>query len=268
MKRYRRHPATFGSIWLDSIAGKVNLDSFRSHGPFVWQHRHDRTAYERSYADLADRYGSLAASATEDGAFGARCEDVDGKKVSRDLLDSVAEIGFIESVVGPLDDADILDIGAGYGRLGHRLHELGPPGCRVRCVDGVPIASHVCARYLSYRGATSATTVALDEVSQSLADRPASMASNVHSFSEMPLTAIDWWLRLLADHEVDMLFLVPNEIGDLRSTEPNGRRVGFDELLGKYGFALVHEGLKYRGEPSSFDDSFVFQDEHLLFARR
>jgi SAM-dependent methyltransferase len=266
VERYRGHPGAPRSRWLDIHADTISPDSFRSHGPYVWQDRHDRSAYERSYADLADRYESLAARATEDGAFGARCEWVDGKKVSRDLLDSVAEIGFIESFVGPLDAADVLDIGAGYGRLGHRLHELAPRGCRVRCVDGVPISTHICAHYLAFRGATSATTVALDEVSQSLADRPASIACNVHSFSEMPLAAIEWWLRLLVEHEVNTLFLVPNKMV-LRSTEPDAANLPFHGLLGRYGFSLVHTALKYRGRRSSNDDSFVFQDEHMLFVR-
>jgi hypothetical protein len=67
---------------------------------------------------------------------------------------------------------------------------------------------------------------------------------------------------------VNTLFLVPNEIDDLRGTEPDGARVGFDELLGRYGFSLAHGGLKYRGARSSYDDSFLFQDAHMLFVRR
>ena len=266
-ERYRGHPAASTSMWSGGVTATLQPDSFRAHGPFVWQDRHDRDAYRRSYLDLVERYEALARSAHEDGAFGARCEDVHGKVVSRDLLDSVAEIGFVESFAGPLENAEILDVGAGYGRLGHRFDELAPPTCRVRCVDGVPMSSYICARYLRFRGARRATMVPLDQIEESLARTPATIACNVHSFPEMPLSAIEWWLRLLAEHEVPLLFLVPNEIGDIRSTEVDGTRLDFGPLLRKFGFSLVHEGLKYRAARSSADQRVVFQDAHMLFAR-
>lgn len=266
-ERYHGHPASVTSAWNGGVTSGLQLDSFRAHGPFVWQDQHDHDAYRRSYLDLVDRHEALARSAHEDGAFGARCERIDGRAISRDLLDSVAEIGFLESFAGPLQDVEVLDIGAGYGRLGHRLHELGPPTCRVRCVDGVPISSHICARYLRFRRATRAAMVPLDQIEESLARTPASIACNVHSFPEMPLSAIEWWLRLLAEHEVPLLFLVLNEIGDPRSYEADGSRLDFRPLLRNLGFSLIHQALKYPEASSSADERFVFQDAHMLFAR-
>jgi hypothetical protein len=249
------------------VTDALRLDSFRAHGPYVWQDRHDRDAYRRSYLDLVDRFERLALTAREDGAFGARCEDVDGKAVSRDLLDSVAEIGFLESFAGPLDGAEVIDIGAGYGRLGHRVDELAPPTCRIRCVDGVPMSSHICALYLNFRAATRAEMVPLDQIEESLARTPASIACNVHSFAEMPISAVEWWLSLLAEHEVPLLFIVPNGIGTLSSVGADGIWLDLMPLLATFGFSLVHQGLKYRGPPSSDDETFVFQAAHMLFAR-
>lgn len=266
-ERYRGHPAASTSLWNARVAAALRLDSFRGHGPYLWQDRHDHAAYCRSYRDIAERYESLALRAAEDGAFGARCEDVDGKPVSRDLLDSVAEIGLIERLIGQRDDVEVLDIGAGYGRLGHRIDELARPGWRIRCVDGVPVSSHICATYLSFRGAKRATMVPLDEIEASLGRTQASIACNVHSFAEMPRSAIEWWLRLLAEHDVRLLFLVPNDIGDLRSREADGRRLDYRILLAKLGFSLVHEELKYRAAQSGEDERVVFQDAYMLFAR-
>jgi putative sugar O-methyltransferase len=247
-------------------ATEMLSDAFRGHGHYVWQDRHDRSAYHRSYRDLSERYPDLVRQAQEDGAFGARCEEVEGKAISRDLLDSVAEIGSLRSFVN-LDGAKILDIGAGYGRLGHRLVELAPATCDVRCVDGVPASTYLCGLYLDFRKATRATAVPLDEVERSLKKRPATIACNVHSFPEMPIGAIDWWLQALVAYDVRVLFLVPNEIDDLRSAERDGSRIDFAPLLASHGFSLADEALKYRASRSSFDDSVVFQDQHMLFVR-
>jgi SAM-dependent methyltransferase len=266
-ERYRGHPASSTSLWNDEFTSTLKLDSFRAHGPFVWQDRHDHDAYRRSYLHLVERHEALTRSAREDGAFGARCEHVDGKAISRDLLDSVAEIGYLESFASLSQNAEVLDIGAGYGRLGHRLHELGPRTCRVRCVDGVPVSSHICARYLRFRGTTRAAMVPLDEIEESLACTPASIACNVHSFHEMPLSAIEWWLRLLADHDVPLLFLVVNEIGEIRSKEADGSRLDVRPLLADLGFSLIHQAWKYPAASSSADERFVFQTAHMLFAR-
>lgn len=265
--RYRGHPAAVTSLWSADVMLDLRPGDFRAHGPFVFQDRHDATVYRRCYEELARRYPDLTGRAHEDGLFGARCETWEGKAISRDLLDSVAEIGFLRSSAGTLAGMNVVDIGAGYGRLGHRLNELGPADCRVRCVDGVAESSFVCDFYLRFRGCDRATMIPLDEIESSLAREPASIACNVHSFPEMPLATIEWWLGLLAEHEVRALFIVPNEIGHLRSTEVDGRRHDFSSLLRRYGFSLAHQALKYDAAASSSDDSVLYQDAHMLFLR-
>lgn len=265
--RYAGHPAAAVSLWGSSALAGSNVSNFRAHSPYVFQNRHNLATFRRSYAELNKRYPELMASAVEDGAFGARCEIVSGRMVSRDLLDSVAEIGFLESVVGDLSRIPILDIGAGYGRLGHRIEELVPNCGAIRCVDGVPESSVLCDYYLGFRECEQASMVPLDEVEQSLSTSPAAVALNVHSFPEMPLSAIEWWIRLLCEHDVRFLFVVPNEVDDLRSTEPNGSRLSFEPLLSKYGFSLERAQTKYGHASNCSNRPFLYQDMHMIFVR-
>lgn len=266
-RRYAGHPAAAASLWDRFMLSTDEANRFRGHTAYVWQDRHDHVAYVRSFRDLASRHPDLARRAGEDGAFGARCELVDGRHVSRDLLDSIAEIGFLAEALGSLDGQDILDIGAGYGRLGHRFDELASPSTCVRCVDAIPQSTILCADYLRFRRAARAETVALDRVEACLSQRPPTGAVSVHSFPEMPLQAVIWWLRLLSDAGAQWLLLVPNEIDDLRSTEVDGRRLPILPALNAVGFTLAHERLKYRSSRSSADDQVVFQDQLLFFVR-
>jgi 2-polyprenyl-3-methyl-5-hydroxy-6-metoxy-1,4-benzoquinol methylase len=59
----------------------------------------------------------------EDDDFGAEVFDFHGKVVSRDLLDSIIEINFLDRHLGfsSRRAVNVLDIGAGYGRLAHRM---------------------------------------------------------------------------------------------------------------------------------------------------
>jgi hypothetical protein len=62
---------------------------------------------------LPDRPG-YGCELGNDGAFGAYTDDHGGRAVSRDMLDSVLEINFLEEQVGlsKLPQLSVLDIGA------------------------------------------------------------------------------------------------------------------------------------------------------------
>ena len=81
---------------------------------------------------------------------------------------------------------------------------------RYFCVDAIPESTFVCDYYLNYRGVTdTAVTVPLDRLAD-LDREQIDLAVNIHSFSEMPLAAIDSWLGWLAGHGVGHLLLTPN----------------------------------------------------------
>ena len=88
-------------------------------------------AYVLAYLSLKSSSArALLDQLDEDGLFGAKTIEIDGRLVSRDLLDSVREIDFLKTHAG-LDAStlSVLDIGAGDGYYVQRLSErVGPTG--------------------------------------------------------------------------------------------------------------------------------------------
>ena len=270
-RRYRGHPATASSVWSRQHTHRgIELPYFRGDGAFVWQTRMrtDEVRYGLTtyYARLHDRLGLLELL-SEDGLFGAHTYDVDGIIVSRDLLDSVAELTFLNDEIGlGSRPAGVLDIGAGYGRLAHRATAAFDQ-VRFICVDAVPVSTFVCQYYLSFCGLEGRTRVIpLDEVEHSAEVRSAEIAVNVHSFSECPLSAIEWWLDLLAGSRVQHLLIVPNTDDELLSSEYDGRRLEFMPTIEAHGFELVRKRPKY--VHSDFvQKQGIFPSFFLLFSR-
>jgi hypothetical protein len=263
---YAHHPASATSIWSrEYIAAGIEPGSFRADNAYVWQRFYGKDAYERSYRWLADHYGDLLARCSEDGAFGAHCVPIKGRLISRDLLDSVAELGFLRSELCDLSALSILDIGAGYGRLAHRASEAAP-GAGFICSDAIPESTVLSEIYLAHRRVETATVVPLNDIASFLSSTRVDVALNIHSFPECPWSAIEWWLRLLAENEIRFLFIVPDEIDDLRSTEIDGTRLDFRPLLNRFGYRPEAMRLKYRDRRFG-DTEWLFQDSHHLFVR-
>jgi len=244
------------------------------NNPYLWQHR-DRTDPLRYglttyFARLHDRLG-LFDRLSEDGGFGAYSYEIDGVTVSRDLLDSVAELTFLEDEIGiSARQVTILDIGAGYGRLAHRA-TTAFAGVSYLCTDGVPVSTFLSRYYLSFRGVDDrAKVIPLDEVGKELADRHVDMAVNVHSFSECPMHAIEWWLDLVARSGIEYLFVAPNRIrgrSELLSKEPDGKRLDFRPLIENRDYALVGTRSKYKDSPF-MQMHGIFPTSYFLFRRR
>ncbi|HSW51243.1 MAG TPA: putative sugar O-methyltransferase, partial [Bryobacteraceae bacterium] len=141
----------------------------------------------------------------------------------------------------------ILDIGAGYGRLAHRLVSAFPGVGEVLCVDAIPESTFICEYYLRYRGVDSrARVVEFPDVEEALGARRIDLAVNIHSFSECTLQSIAGWLDLLRAHSVRRLMIVPNSgrSGGTRllSWEQDGSQVDFQREIESRGYRLiVHE---------------------------
>ena len=229
------------AAWTPDRLRDVDLRLFRADNAYVWQVRGlnlNPLAYALCYYHFAagDSDGLLD-RLDEDDLFGVHLFELDGRLVSRDLIDSAREIQFLRRHLGLGENpATLLDIGAGYGRLPWRLHQAFGGAVRSYATDGFAPSTFLCDYYLRFRGASSATTVPLDEVEALLESTPIDVATNVHSFSECTPEAVAWWVARLAAHRVPHLFVVPNagssegricETGDGTDIEPIFERFGY-----------------------------------------
>ena len=252
-QRYQGHPAAESTQWsADYIRSSIDMRCFRANSGYVWQQwdaadpfRYGLTTY---YTRLHDRLG-LFGLLEEDGLFGAETYDVDRVLVSRDLLDSISELTFLDDELGISEgDVMILDIGAGYGRLAHRA-STAFENVRYLCTDAIPLSTFLSSYYLDLRGVGNrATVVPLDEITGALRGERIDLAINIHSFSEMPITAIDWWLQLLGENDVRHLMIVPNQATRLVSKERQGPKVDFLPHVEAAGFELKRMRPKYQSE--------------------
>ena len=257
-RRYAAHPASAHSLWSQSfVESNVNLHQFRADNAYIWQSRGPVTkqTYCRT-ADYVKKSDRLAVfeRLTEDGMFGAQSFSCEGKKISRDLLDSVLEINAICEFLGidGMDSLRLLDIGAGYGRLAHRIVQAFPGVKEVLCTDAIPESTFLSSFYLKFRGVDAKTPVLhLDKVQQALLSRKGEIdvAVNVHSFSECTLASIRWWLDLIRSAEISRIFIVPNFSKRLVSTEADGTRENFGRILPDYGYREVFKRPKFVNAP-------------------
>lgn len=242
------------SRWTDDYQTRhIDISAFRSDNAYVFSDRNNESSYALTSYYLAsfDRL-NLLNTLIEDGMFGAKTFMYRGDQVvSRDLLDSINEIYFLLShlPMSALQDGAILDIGAGYGRLAHRLTEALPSIKEVICVDPVPLSTFLCEYYLKFRDVGRATTVAFPEIEAKLSSGPVSLAMNIHSFSECPLGAIEWWLRLVRKYRIPYLLLVPNAADHggqrLLSQEVDGTRSEYLPILDELGYKRTALAPKY-----------------------
>ena len=253
-RRYGRvsGPLVEHSFWTDRYR-KADLDLayFRGDNAFVWQQRRmgdlriKLYLYLQYLEQLDER--KLLATLDEDGAFGCwTYEYTDRPRVSRDLLDSVNELYFLQRVwsLFERDGFGVLDIGAGYGRLAHRMTAAVPGLARYYCVDAVPESTFLCEYYLRYREVGDAVTVvAIDELDR-VPVGGADLAVSVHSFSEMSGAAIDEWMRVLLRLDVPSLLVVPNDVEGLMSVEHDGSRKPAEHIITGAGYELAaHEPI-------------------------
>ncbi|MFL6088978.1 MAG: putative sugar O-methyltransferase [Aeromicrobium sp.] len=258
-------PAAVHSVWAHrqskanlvstGLAG-VDLTRFRASSSYVWNYygladaETERLKYFVFQQSVrANDTNGLLDTLSEDGAFGCPTFEFPSlAPVSRDLLDSVAEINFLQRHLGVLDRVDVrvLDIGAGYGRMAHRLLDANPGMTGYTCVDAVPESTFLCEFYLEYRGlAERADVIPLDEVDERL-DGPFDVALNIHSFSECTYEAVEWWLQRVQKLGIPNLMIVPNpderfqnDSDRFIASQPDGSKRNYLPLLAELGYEQV-----------------------------
>ncbi len=254
-QRYQKveSPVCQHTYWRPQLqANAMDLRYFRGDNAYVWQFRHlrDHTRvryylYARYVRDM-DRRGLLGKTVTEDGQFGCfnyRFDEI--PVISRDLLDSVAELYFLDRHWGLFErkGVQVLDIGAGYGRLAHRMLAAAEGVTRYWCIDAVPRSTFLCEYYLRHRGCLDeaggrAKVVPLDEMRTAVPPKTIDLALNVHSFSEMSHAAIETWINWVAELQVPYLMVLPNE-PDMLSKEADGSRREYRSVIKQAGYRLV-----------------------------
>lgn len=257
-QQYAAYPcaAQRHSMWNASLIHGINLSTFRADSAYMWQHRDGNVPvhYMATYyhhriscdADLLDR-------CTEDGSFGVYSLSVDGTLVTRDRVDSVAELGFLREAfsLGEHSRLRVLDIGSGYGRLAWRMNQCFPD-VSMLCVDAVPESAFVCEYYLSHRAVSpNVEVVPLPSLETELSRETVDLAIAVNSLTECTVEAINWWLDLLEAHSVRHILLVPHGGCDggrqMFSTElPGAERTPMVTLLEQHGYKKISMRPKYR----------------------
>jgi hypothetical protein len=239
-------PLAQHALWRrEFVDSQLRTHRFRADNPYLWQLRNmgesPRLKYylcARYLASIDDR--DLLGTLGEDGAFGAVAFQYETMPtVSRDLLDSVGELLFLDRQWG-LFDRDpfaVVDIGAGYGRLAHRMSQAVPNLMHCYCLDAVAESTYLCEWYLRYRGIDRATSLPVDEL-DALDSVPIQLAVAAHSLSEMPYDTVEAWIRWLADHDVGTILVVPNDNNRLLSLEGPGARADCLPLMSMYGYWL------------------------------
>jgi hypothetical protein len=243
-------PVTQAAIWTDDYVKPEHLQYFRGENGYVWQTR-EKNQNELGYS-LTYHYTrscdqlKLFDRLDEDGAFGAHVFNV-GRAISRDLLDSVLELNFLDRYLGiGGKETVMLDIGAGYGRLAHRTL-VGLDSVRPYiCTDAIATSTFVCEYYMRYRQLDDRVRVVpLHEIEHTLESQRVDLAVNVHSWSECTLGAIDWWVALLRRHGVRQVMVVPNQVSADETRMRTNRAEDFSAVLESHGYALAARERKY-----------------------
>jgi hypothetical protein len=239
-------------VWVPEYIKAEDLKFFRGDNPYVYQMRkwgEINYALVSCYLAQEDNLGLLE-KLEEDGLFGARTWQIDGKVVSRDLLDSVNEILFIEEHLSITERSSttVVDIGAGYGRLAHRMLTAFPNISNYYCVDAVAASTFLSEYYLKFRELENrSAAIPLYKVNNADTGN-IDLAVNIHSFSECTLSAISWWCEWLKSKNIRHLFVVPNRHSD------NGEEIltnvgeNFRPILEDCGYRLRVKRPKYKSE--------------------
>jgi 2-polyprenyl-3-methyl-5-hydroxy-6-metoxy-1,4-benzoquinol methylase len=271
-RRYAGHRATAHTVWAtENVARDLDITNFRGDNVYVWQTRSTNpiqyllsTYYVRDNDPLG-----LFEKMHEDGAFGAHTYEHNGRAISRDMLDSILEITFLDEQIGlaTRPDLTVLDIGAGYGRLAYRMAETLPNLARYFCVDAVAESTVVSELYIRHRGVEDKVTVIpLDEAERVITTNRIDVAVNIHSFSECALSSIEFWLDLIDRAAIPWIFVVPNTGSRLISSESDGSRLDALPIFKAHGYTLALTRDKYH-RSADVQKFGLFPSTYFLFKR-
>jgi SAM-dependent methyltransferase len=251
-------PACNPGIWQkEYIKRDLPFSAFRDDCAFVWQRRENAPANYILSAEylLKGKYRELFLKLEDDGLFGAQfVQTEDGLMITRDRIDSTIEIAFIDELfsISKRRQFSILDIGAGYGRLGVRMVNAFD-SVTVTCADAVAESTFICEHYLRFRSAEPrARAVPLHQLADEIENHEIDIALSVHSFSECSIGAVCWWLALLRRLRIRYLLIIPNAGAHggqlLLAYDGAGRRTNIQGVIETYGYRRIAYVPKYHDQ--------------------
>jgi hypothetical protein len=231
-------------VWNKKYLKNLDIAQFRSDNAYLWQGRvHSEINFFVTYlyVQLIDEM-RLLSILSENSDYGAETFQFSGKIFSRDLLDSIIELNFLDRHlnISKMTSLNLIDIGAGYGRLALRASQS-LPRAKIKCVDAVPLSTVLSRHYLKTEISQGKIEV-LDLTSiENIPIGSFDIAVNIHSFSEMSIESVEYWLNLLASTKVQYLFIVPN---GSKLTLNDG--TDFTPILNKVGYSVIVQENKYQ----------------------
>lgn len=255
IENYKKLPAelTNSSVWSWNNGGMGSKISkqFRGDRVYVWQLKGidipELRYLTSTYYQLFNDTMGLLNKFKDDSLFGNNLFEIAGRKISREVLDSTNEINFLERhlKISQIAGLKVLDIGAGYGRLAHRLSEALPNLNKYYCSDGIPVSSFICDFYLRFRKVSNAEVIEMPFIMDKLKNQGIDLAINIHSFSECSLASINWWIERVKELGIRYLMIVPNAYQEGGSKLLTNKREDFSGLINKHGFRLRIKEPKY-----------------------
>ncbi|GJL63240.1 MAG: hypothetical protein NPIRA04_18940 [Nitrospirales bacterium] len=250
-ERYAKcHPSVIDPIrWKEGHVRHEDVLYFRGDNAYVHQRRGLNMhvlgyALSTYYVKSIDTRGLLG-KLGEDDYFGNFTFKIDHQPISRDLLDSICEIYFLSKYLD-LRGMNILDVGAGYGRLAHRLVTASPMVNRYLCADAIAVSTFISEYYVQFRQLQEKVSVVpLDEIEATLQTHSVDLALNIHSFSECRMSVIEYWLSLLVRHNVSYLMIIPNGRGIAGEMMVNKEGQDMKTVIERYGYKLMIEESQY-----------------------
>ncbi|HET6289162.1 MAG TPA: putative sugar O-methyltransferase [Amycolatopsis sp.] len=121
-----------------------------------------------------------------------------GEQVDLDYLRAALELEFIAKQVD-LDKAEVLEIGAGYGRTAHAIisnHEISGY-CVVDLPNTLELSRKYLAAVLTEEQFAKVDFVPVDEIESTLADRNFDLCLNIDSMAEMSAETVRSYLALI-----------------------------------------------------------------------
>jgi SAM-dependent methyltransferase len=243
-------------FWRPDYITPEDLLYFRGDNCYVWQFQDGNTPekYVLTYLYLKsiDTLGlfDVLSESGDYGVFtfptGGADRRGDPQLVSRDLLDSVCELLFLDRTlqISRRPGLRVLDIGAGYGRLAYRTVTALRTIDTYFCVDAVPESTFLSQYYLSQKSAARADVIAFDDQAD-LVGGAIHLAVNIHSFSECAIRAVDYWVSRCAELKIEYLFIVPNASARGGAAMRLVDGTDFSPVLARHGYRLWHSEPKY-----------------------
>lgn len=252
-----------GGVWNEKHLASFDVMKFRGDNVYVWQTRvfqeiHFFVAY--LYALKVDKLG-LHNKLTETGSFGVETFNFDGRLVSRDLIDSLIEISYLEEKlqISKAKDFRILDIGAGYGRFAKRIQE-GFSNIEVSCIDAIPLSTCLSRVYLEDEIKAGKVTVHQLDTLDEIQEGAINLAINIHSFSEMSTSSVESWVNFLVEKKIENIFIVPNGPGLALNDGSD-----FGGIFEKAGYRIASVDDKF-GDPD-FSRFGIYPSKYFLLKR-